>query len=115
MDCLKAADLALVVGFGVSQESIRPGGVPALGDEPSIGFVVRNVTSQVVHLQGGAHPSSSDPLYGFDVSHYKTYGGLIAEGGYAAWADAFLGASEADYQSKVGGLDAIHQLPLPAY
>ena len=38
----------------------------------------RNVTSQVVHLAGGAHPSSSDPLYGFDVSHYKTYGGLIA-------------------------------------
>ena len=75
----------------------------------------RNVTSQVVHLEGGAHPSSSDPLYGFDVSHYKTYGGLIAEGGYAAWADAFLGDSEADYQSKVGGLDAIHQLPLPAY
>jgi len=75
----------------------------------------RNVTSQVVHLEGGAHPSSSDPLYGFDVSHYKTYGGLITEGGYAAWADAFLGASEADYQSKIGGLDAIHQLPLPAY
>jgi glutaconate CoA-transferase subunit A len=54
-------------------------------------------------------------LYGFDVAHYKTYGGLIAEGGYAAWADAFLGDSEADYQSKVGGLDAIHQLALPAY
>jgi glutaconate CoA-transferase subunit A len=54
-------------------------------------------------------------LYGFDVAHYKTYGSLIAEGGYDAWADAFLGDSEADYQSKVGGIDAINQLPLPAY
>ena len=41
----------------------------------------RNVTSQVVHLEGGAHPSSSDPLYGFDVSHYKTYGGLMPRAG----------------------------------
>ena len=40
----------------------------------------RNVTSQVVHLEGGAHPSSSDPLYGFDVSHYKTYGGPHSRG-----------------------------------
>ena len=75
----------------------------------------RNVTSSVVHIPGGAHPSSSDPLYGFDAKHYKEYGGLIAEGGYQAWANAFMGASEADYQRNVGGSEAIHALPLPAY
>lgn len=75
----------------------------------------RNCTSKVVHMPGGAHPSSSDPLYGFDIKHYKEYGALIAEGGFDAWSDAFLGASEADYQTAVGGLDAINALPLPVY
>lgn len=75
----------------------------------------RNVTSKVVHIPGGAHPSSSDPLYGFDVGHYKAYAGLISESGYTAWANAFLGESEADYQREVGGIDAIKALPLPAY
>lgn len=75
----------------------------------------RNCTQAVVYMPGGAHPSSNDPLYGFDVAHYKKYGELIADGGYQAWADAFLGASENDYQSAVGGLDAIQALPKPVY
>ena len=75
----------------------------------------RNCTSKVVHMPGGAHPSSSDPLYGFDIKHYKEYGALIAEGGFDAWSEAFLGDSEADYQAAVGGLDTIQSLPLPVY
>ena len=78
-------------------------------------FWERNCTQAVVHQPGGAHPSSSDPLYGFDVAHFKKYGELIAEGGYPAWAEAFLGESEEDYQSAVGGLDAIQALPRPVY
>jgi glutaconate CoA-transferase subunit A len=75
----------------------------------------RNCTNKVVHLPGGAHPSSSDPLHGYDVKHYKEYGALITEGGIDAYAEAFLGDSEADYQAAVGGLDAIQSLPLPVY
>ena len=75
----------------------------------------RNCVNSVVHQPGGAHPSSSDPLYGFDVAHFKAYGQHIADGGYEAWADAFLGADESAYQQSVGGLDAIQSLPLPAY
>ena len=75
----------------------------------------RNCTQAVVHIPGGAHPSSNDPLYGFDVAHYKKYGELMADGGYEAWAAAFLGATENDYQSSVGGLEAIQALPKPVY
>jgi len=75
----------------------------------------RNCTTKVVHMPGGAHPSSSDPLYGYDVKHYKEYGALITEGGFDAWSSAFLGSSEADYQAAVGGPDVIHSLPLPVY
>ena len=75
----------------------------------------RNCVQSVVHQPGGAHPSSNDPLYGFDVAHFKAYVQHISEGGYDAWAEQFLGADEAAYQQAVGGLDAIQSLPLPAY
>ncbi len=75
----------------------------------------RAVTDAVVHTPGGAHPSSSDPLYGFDVTHYKAYGQLLSEQGYSAYAEQFLGSDEAAYQTAVGGLDVIQQLPLPVY
>ena len=78
-------------------------------------FWERNCTQAVVHAPGGAHPSSSDHLYGFDVKHFKQYGELLATGGYTAWVEAFLGDSESSYQSAVGGLDAIQSLPLPVY
>ena len=78
-------------------------------------FWERNCTQAVVHMPGGAHPSSSDPVYGFDVAHFKRYGQLMAEQGYPAWVDEFLGADEAAYQDSVGGLTAIQALPLPVY
>jgi glutaconate CoA-transferase subunit A len=54
-------------------------------------------------------------LYGFDIKHFKQYGELLTDGGYSAWAEAFLGDSESSYQSAVGGLEAIQSLPLPVY
>jgi len=78
-------------------------------------FWERNCIQSVVLQPGGAHPTSSDPLYGFDVPHFKRYAELINEGGFAAWADAFLGSDEVAYQQSVGGLDAIKALPLPVY
>ncbi len=84
--------------------------------EARLVFWERAATTGVVHLPGGAHPSSCSPLYGFDVAHFKEYAGYSKdETGFAGYADKFLGATEADYQAAVGGLDAIRQLPLPVY
>lgn len=76
----------------------------------------RSMTTGVVHIPGGAHPSSCTPLYGFDVPHFQEYNASAKEGGFAAYADKYLnGKSEAEYQALVGGLDAIKNLPLPVY
>jgi glutaconate CoA-transferase subunit A len=78
-------------------------------------FWERNCTQSVVLQPGGAHPTSNDPLYGFDAPHFKRYAECVGDAGFAAWADAYLGKDEAAYQQSVGGLDAIRALPLPVY
>ena len=79
-------------------------------------FWERAHTQSVVHIPGGAHPSSSDPLYGFDVKHFKVYGEAVGAGEFEAYLNNHVvGKSEEDYQAQVGGLDAIQALPLPAY
>jgi glutaconate CoA-transferase subunit A len=79
-------------------------------------FWERAATTGVVHIPGGAHPSSCNPQYGFDVPHFKEYSGFARdEAGFQGYLDKYLGASEADYQAAVGGLDAIRALPLPTY
>jgi glutaconate CoA-transferase subunit A len=79
-------------------------------------FWERAATTGVVHIPGGAHPSSCNPLYGFDVAHFNTYVGAAGEeGGFQAYLDQYLRETEADYQAAVGGLDAIRALPLPTY
>ncbi|MEM1113687.1 MAG: CoA-transferase [Pseudomonadota bacterium] len=75
----------------------------------------RAATSGVVHIPGGAHPSSCAPDYGFDVSHFKAYAGSAKEGGFEGYCEQYLGGSEADYQQRVGGLDAIRAIELPTY
>ena len=86
------------------------------GDESRFVFWERSQTTGVVHIAGGAHPSSCTPLYGFDVPHFKEYAGTAKEGGWAAYADKYVnGVDEQQYQSLVGGLDAIHALPMPVY
>ncbi len=87
-------------------------------DEQQARFVYweRSMTTGVVHVPGGAHPSSCAPNYGFDVPHFKEYNASAKEGGFAAYFDKYIqGASEEEYQQKVGGLDAIKALPLPQY
>ena len=79
-------------------------------------FWERSATTGVVHLPGGAHPSSCTPQYGFDVPHFKEYNASAKEGGFAAYADKYInGKSEAEYQELVGGLEAIQTLPMPVY
>lgn len=88
----------------------------AEGDEARFVFWERSMTTGVVHIPGGAHPTSCSPLYGFDVPHFKEYNASAKEGGFAAYADKYIsGVSEADYQQKVGGLEAIQKLPMPVY
>ena len=88
----------------------------AEGEEYRYVFWERSMTTGVVHIPGGAHPTSCLPLYGFDVAHTKEYAGFAKEGGFEAYAEKFInGKTEEEYQSQVGGLDAIKKLPLPIY
>ena len=74
------------------------------------------MTTGVIPIAGGAHPSSCSPLYGFDVPHFKAYAGSAKEeAGFQGYLDAFVGASEEEYQKNVGGLDAIRAIELPTY
>ncbi len=76
----------------------------------------RSATSGVVHIPGGAHPSSCNPAYGFDVAHFKAYAASAkTDSGFQGYVDQYLGSSEAEYQQNVGGLDAIKSLELPIY
>lgn len=78
-------------------------------------FWERSMTTGVIEVPGGAHPSSCAPEYGFDIPHFKAYNASAKEGGFAAYRDEFLSGSEADYQAKVGGIEAIREIPLPTY
>ena len=85
-------------------------------DEARYVFWERAQTNVVVNLPGGAHPSSCNPLYGYDTKHFKEYAASAKEGGFAAYFAKYIdGKTEDDYQSAVGGLDAIKALPLPVY
>jgi glutaconate CoA-transferase subunit A len=79
-------------------------------------FWERNFTHAVVHIPGGAHPTSCQPEYGFDVSHLTHYAKSAKADGFEAYCEAFACLqSEAAYQDKVGGLAHIQSLPLPTY
>ncbi|MBM7424305.1 CoA transferase subunit A [Spongiibacter marinus] len=88
----------------------------AQGDEARYVFWERTMTSAVIPVAGGAHPTSCTPEYGFDVPHFQEYNASAKEGGFEAYFDKYIkGRSEAEYQQAVGGIDAIRQLPLPVY
>ncbi|MNQ38288.1 Glutaconate CoA-transferase subunit A [compost metagenome] len=79
-------------------------------------FWERNRTTAVVHLPGGAHPSSCAPLYGFDAAHFKAYNASAGEpDGWQAYMERYVTCGEAEYLARVGGLDAIRKLPLPVF
>lgn len=86
------------------------------GDESRFVFWERSVTSSVVEISGGAHPSSCTPLYGFDVQHFREYNATAKYGGFAVYEDKYLtNKTEDDYQDAVGGLENIKALPLVVY
>ena len=86
------------------------------GEESRYVFWERAQTASVVHIPGGAHPSSCNPLYGYDTAHFKEYCDSAKEGGFSAYSDKYItGKTEADYQQAVGGLDKIRSLALPVY
>lgn len=74
----------------------------------------RSLVSGVVHAPGGAHPTSCAPAYGWDLPALKAYcAGAEAEDGFRAYRDEVVGASEAAYLERIGGLGHVHDLPLP--
>ena len=78
-------------------------------------FWERAVTDSVIPIAGGAHPSSCAPLYGFDSAHFQSYVEFAKTDGIEGYLETYLGKDENQYQSKVGGLKAIRNLPLPIY
>ena len=88
----------------------------AKGDEARYVHWERSETSGVVHLPGGAHPTSCAPLYGFDIKHFRDYAGSAKEdGGWARYAERYVHCSEQEYLERVGGIGAVRQLPLPVF
>ena len=76
----------------------------------------RSATTGVIPIPGGAHPTSCNPLYGFDVAHFKAYTASAKDdAGFAGYTSQYLGASEHEYQENVGGLAAIQSIQLPSY
>lgn len=79
-------------------------------------YFERNLIAGVVAAPCGAHPTSCAPDYGWDMDHLKKYAAAARdEGGWDACADSFVGASESDYVSRVGGEDAIRDLQIPVF
>lgn len=86
------------------------------GDEARYVFWERSQTSAIVHIPGGAHPTSCNPLYGFDVPHFNEYNASAKEGGFTAYFDKYIAnKTENEYQEAVGGLEKIKTIPLPVY
>ena len=88
----------------------------AQGDEARYVHWERAATFGVVHLPCGAHPSSCAPLYGFDAKHFKAYAASAKEpNGWQQYADQYIHCTEAEYLQRVGGAEAVRQLPLPVF
>ena len=88
----------------------------AQGDEARFVHWERAQTTGVVHLPGGAHPSSCAPLYGFDLKHFKEYAASAKEpGGWQQYAERYVACTEQEYLERVGGLEAVRRLPLPVF
>lgn len=76
----------------------------------------RCFVSGVIDAPCGAHPSSMPPAYGWDMKAFKAYADAAREpGDWAAVADRFVGASEADYMGSMGGKEAVAALSLPIF
>jgi glutaconate CoA-transferase subunit A len=86
------------------------------GEEARYVHWERSQTTGVVHLPGGAHPSSCAPLYGFDVKHFKEYVASAKDAaGWQQYVERYVTCGEAEYMARVGGMEAVRNLPLPVF
>ena len=75
----------------------------------------RSLVSGVVHAPGGAHPTSCAPHYGWDLDELKRYVASAGEaGGWERYRAEVIGADEAGYLERVGGLARVTGLPVAA-
>jgi glutaconate CoA-transferase subunit A len=85
-------------------------------DEARYVFWERSQTSGVVHMPCGAHPSSCAPLHGFDLEHFHEYVASAKEPeGWQKYFERYVACGEPEYLRRVGGVEAIRNLPLPVF
>lgn len=85
-------------------------------DEAQHNVFERCFVTGVVHMPGGAHPSSMPPAYGWDMKAFKAYAAAAKDpGDWSAVADKFVGADENAYLNSIGGKEAVAALPLPIF
>ena len=100
----------------VSCDELVPSDYFHQGDEARYVFWERAQTQSIVPISGGAHPTSCNPLYGYDVPHFNEYNASAKEGGFTAYFEKYIAnKTEEEYQQAVGGLEKIKKLPLPVY
>ncbi len=75
----------------------------------------RCMTTGVVPMAGGAHPTSCMPEYGVDMGHLKTYNASPKDGGWDKYFQDFVACSQDEYMQKIGGMDALKALPKKSY
>ncbi|WP_321392523.1 CoA transferase subunit A [Emcibacter sp.] len=77
--------------------------------------IERSLVKGVAEATCGAHPSSCAPDYGIDVAHLKDYSRTAKEG-FDGYLDSFVrGQDQESYLKTVGGIEAVHKLPLPVF
>ncbi|WP_232332732.1 CoA transferase subunit A [Novosphingobium aquimarinum] len=85
-------------------------------DDARLNVFERCFVTGVVHMPGGAHPSSMPPAYGWDMKAFKAYAAAAKDpGDWSAVADKFVGADEDAYLNSIGGKEAVAALPLPIF
>ncbi|WP_449432564.1 CoA transferase subunit A [Pseudomonas putida] len=76
----------------------------------------RYLVSGVIHAPFGAHPTTCQPEYGWDLSHLKRYAASAGEeGGWQAYVEDYVTAGELAYQDKNGGAERMGSLALPVF
>ena len=76
----------------------------------------RYLVSGVIHAPFGAHPTSCQPEYGWDLTHLKQYAASAGEeGGWQSYVEAFVAPGELAYHDKNGGAARMGALPLPVF
>ena len=107
----KAADACFV-----SCEELVPAMEDAYPDDARANIVERCFITGVTQAQGGAHPTSMPPAYGWDMRWFRQYTAAAKDpGAWSAAARELVADSEAEYLAAVGGMEAVGALPLPVF